>query len=127
MFKATGQSASLGNLLGRAAAAAIAGIALSSMGAQVNSNGSLAASPLSGRAPLVVTFTGSGSGELEGVMRLDFGDGDVDDSISTIRGFERTHTYVAPGTYTAELKSGTYRGQQPATLRTVARVTITVR
>jgi hypothetical protein len=34
---------------------------------------------------------------------------------------------VAPGTYTAELKSGTYRGQQPATLRTGARVTITVR
>jgi len=60
-------------------------------------------------------------------MRLDFGDGSLDDSISTIRGFERTHTYAAPGTYKAELKSGTCDGQRPSVFTTVGTVTITVR
>lgn len=103
------------------------GMASSSMSAQVSSNGSLEATPLAGEAPLSVTFNGRGSGELEGVMRLEFGDGEIDDSISTIRGFRRTHTYAAPGTYTAELKSGSFGGQRPSILKTVARVTITVR
>ena len=84
------------------------------------------ASPLEGPAPLAVTFTGQGSGQFEGVMALDFGDGEIDRSISTIRGFTRTHTYARPGTYTAELKSGPYGGQQPTVLTTVRRVTITV-
>jgi PKD repeat protein len=90
------------------------------------SRANLSASPLSGPAPLVVTFRGHGSGHFEGVMSLDFGDGTTDRSISTIRGFERAHTYAAPGTYIAELKSGSSGGQQPAGLATVGRVTIVV-
>lgn len=127
MFRAIGRSTHWGRLLGRTAVAAILGMASASMSAQVNSKNSLEASPLDGKAPLSVTFSGSGSGELEGVMRLEFGDGEADDTISTIRGFRRTHTYAAPGTYTAELKSGADRGRQPAILKTVARVTIIVR
>jgi PKD repeat protein len=90
------------------------------------SRANLSASPLSGPAPLVVTFRGQGSGQFEGVMALDFGDGTTDRSISTIRGFERAHTYEVPGTYIAELKSGPYGGQQPAELSSVGRVTIVV-
>jgi len=93
-----------------------------SAGAKAN----LSASPLAGPAPLVVTFRGQGSGHFEGVMALDFGDGTTDRSISTIRGFERAHTYEVPGTYIAELKSGPYGGQHPAELSTVGRVTIVV-
>jgi PKD repeat protein len=94
--------------------------------ANADSKERFSASPLSGTAPLVVTFTGQGSGHFEGVMALDFGDGETDRSISTIRGFTRTHTYAQPGTYTAELKNGPYGGQRPAVLTTVERVTITV-
>jgi PKD repeat protein len=97
-----------------------------SMTAHTNSTPNLTASPMSGEAPLTVTFTGRGSGQLEGVMLLDFGDGQSDNSISTIRGFTRTHTYSAPGSYTAELKSGAYGGQLPAVLTTVGAVSITV-
>lgn len=86
----------------------------------------LAASPTIGTAPLEVTFTGTGSGTLEGVMLLDFGDGQTDDSISTVRDFTRKHTYVAPGSYTVELKSGTFGGQRPSVLTKVGSVTITV-
>jgi PKD repeat protein len=84
-------------------------------------------SPKSGSAPLIVTFTGEGSGHFEGVMALDFGDGEIDNSISTIRSFTRTHTYAVPGIYTAELKSGPYGGQRPTILTTVETVTISVR
>lgn len=90
-------------------------------------NSRLDASPTAGPAPLVVTFTGTGSGIAEGVMLLEFGDGQTDHSISTIRGFTRTHTYTSPGTYAVELKSGPSGGQQPPVLETVGRVTITVR
>jgi PKD repeat protein len=94
--------------------------------AEAGSKEKFAASPLSGPAPLVVSFSGQGSGQREGVMLLDFGDGTVDRTISTIRGFTRSHTYASPGTYTAELKSGPYGGQQPTELTTVGRVTVTV-
>ena len=87
----------------------------------------LKAIPTFGPAPLAVEFTGTGSGHVEGVMLLDFGDGHMDDSIPTIRGFERVHTYTAPGPYRVELKSGAYGGQHPAKLTTVATVTIVVR
>ena len=107
-------------------AASVLGLVTNTMTINVASKEQFAASPNSGSAPLVVTFTGEGSGQLEGVMALDFGDGKIDHSISTIRGFTRTHTYVAPGTYTAELKSGPYGGQNTAVLTPLARVTITV-
>ena len=86
----------------------------------------MTASPISGTGPLEVTFIGKGSGVREGVMLLDFGDGQTDLSISTIRTFKRTHTYAVPGTYIAELKSGAYGGQRPSVLTTVATLTITV-
>ena len=97
------------------------------MTAHTNSNSNLTATPTSGTAPLMVTFTGTGSGMFEGVMLLDFGDGHTDSSISTIRGFTRTHTYTAAGSYKAELKSGAQGGQHPSKLTTVGSVTITVR
>jgi PKD repeat protein len=60
-------------------------------------------------------------------MLLDFGDGQSDTSISTIRGFTRTHTYSQPGCYKVELRSGAYAGQQAPTLTVVNSVEITVR
>jgi PKD domain-containing protein len=93
---------------------------------QTSSGSTLAASPTSGTAPLVVTFTGTGSGSFEGVMLLDFGDGQTDGSISTIRDFTRTHTYAVPGSYTVHLKSGGYGGQRPSILTIVGSVTIIV-
>jgi hypothetical protein len=102
------------------------GIVSIGMTALASSNNILSASPMSGTAPLVVTFTGSGSGALEGVMLLDFGDGQTDDSISTIRDFTRTHTYIAAGSYTVQLKSGPFCGQQASTLVTVGSLTINV-
>ena len=107
-------------------ATSVISIATSMMTVSLNSKDKFTASPKSGSAPLVVTFTGEGSGHFEGVMALDFGDGAIDHSISTIRGFTRTHTYVVRGTYMAELKSGPYGGQQPTTLTTVGSVAITV-
>src|SRR5262245_5887302 len=94
--------------------------------AQINSKSTLAASPTVGTAPLEVTFTGTGSGILEGVMVLDFGDGQTDDTISTIRDFTRKHTYAVAGSYTVELMSGAFAGQRPSILTTVGSVTITV-
>jgi PKD repeat protein len=90
------------------------------------SQSKLAATPTSGAPPLVVDFTGAGSGAAEGVMVLDFGDGQTDDSISTVRAFKRTHTYAAAGTYTAVLKSGAFDGQRPSALTIVGRVEIKV-
>jgi len=107
--------------------ASVIGTAAIMMSEKVASEEKFRASPISGSAPLVVTFTGEGSGHLEGVMALEFGDGEIDHSISTIRHFARTHTYAGPGTYTAELKAGPYGGQRPTTLMTVGRVTITVK
>ena len=93
---------------------------------QMNATSALAASPISGAAPLEVTFTGMGPGMPEGVVVLDFGDGRTDDTISPIRGFQRTHVYRAAGSYTAVLKSGAYGGQRPAVLGEIGRVTIIV-
>lgn len=106
--------------------AATFGMVFMSMTAQMTSASDFTATPLSGQAPLEITFTGKGSGDMEGEMLLDFGDGDTDNSISTIRGFTRTHTYTVPGTYTAQLKSGAHAGREPATLMTVGSVEITV-
>src|SRR3954451_22874329 len=94
------------NVLKPAAAAIALGLATMMMTTSAESNGALKASPTVGSAPLVVTFTGTGSGVIEGVMLLDFGDGQTDESISTIRTFTRTHTYTAAGSYTVQLKSG---------------------
>jgi PKD repeat protein len=105
----------------------VLGIATIIMTADASPQSNLAASPTSGPAPLVVTFTGSGSGDFEGVMLLEFGDGETDTSISTIRTFTRTHTYTAPGSYTVRLKSGASGGQRPSAPTTVGTVTITVR
>ena len=82
--------------------------------------------PLSGAAPLEVTFTGTGSGILEGVMQLDFGDGQSDNTISPIRDFTRKHTYTAAGSYTAQLNGGPWGGQRPTVLKPLATVTINV-
>jgi len=109
-----------------AAAATTLGMVTIIMTAQPNSNNSLEASPTSGTAPLVVTFTGTGSGIFEGVMLLDFGDGQTDGTISSIRGFSRTHTYAVPGSYTVHLKGGPWGGQRPSVLTIVGSVTITV-
>jgi hypothetical protein len=62
----------------------------------------------------------------EGVVVLDFGDGRSDDTISSIRGFTRTHIYRTSGSYTAVLKGGAYGGQRPAVLSEIGRVTIVV-
>jgi hypothetical protein len=110
-----------------AAAFAALGVVKASMSRESGPNDSFEASPTLGQAPLVVTFTGTGSGQLEGVMVLDFGDGQADDSISTIRGFKRIHTYAKAGSYIAELKSGAWGGQRPTVLKTIASVMITVR
>jgi len=96
------------------------------MADSATSQSKLAATPASGAPPLVVEFTGAGSGTIEGVMVLDFGDGQMDDSISTVRAFKRTHTYAAAGTYTAVLMSGGFDGQRAAVLTVVGRVEIRV-
>lgn len=98
-----------------------------SMTAQTSSASDFKATPSCGNAPLEVTFTGQGSGDMEGEMLLDFGDGNTDGSISTIRGFTRTHIYTAPGTYVAQLISRAHGGTEPGTLTTVGRVEITAK
>jgi hypothetical protein len=107
-------------------AAVILGAGIVLMTGSAISQGKLAATPVSGAPPLVVDFTGTGSGAAEGVMILDFGDGQIDETISTVRSFKRTHTYAAAGTYTAVLKSGAFDGRRASTLTVVSRVEITV-
>jgi hypothetical protein len=109
-----------------AAATAIFVISVMIMTTQANSDSNLAAVPISGAAPLEVTFTGTGLGIIEGVMQLDFGDGQSDSTISPIRDFTRKHTYTAAGSYTVQLKGGPWGGQRPTVLTTLATVTITV-
>ena len=67
-----------------AAATAIFVISVMIMTTRANSDSNLAAVPISGAAPLEVTFTGTGLGIIEGVMQLDFGDGQSDSTISPI-------------------------------------------
>ncbi|MHC2332618.1 hypothetical protein ACVIW0_001907 [Bradyrhizobium sp. USDA 4454] len=110
-----------------AVAAILLGVMDMTATTQVNATSALAASPISGAAPLEVTFTGTGPGMSEGVVVLDFGDGRTDDTISPIRGFTRTHVYRAAGSYTAVLRGGAYGGQRPAVLSEIGRVTIVVR
>ncbi|SRR5579884_352791 len=60
----------------------------------------LSASPTSGTAPLAVSFDGSGSSDPDGTIASyawNFGDG------GTGSGATISHTYAAPGTYTAKL------------------------
>ena len=106
------------------AEAVILAIGIVLMTESATSQSKLAAMPTSGAPPLVVDFTGAGSGAAEGVMVLDFGDGQLDDTISTVRTFKRTHTYAAAGTYTAVLKSGAFDGQRGGALTVVSRVEI---
>jgi hypothetical protein len=113
-------------LLIKLATAATVVISVVIMTTQANSDSNLAAAPTSGTAPLEVTFTGTGLGIIEGVMQLDFGDGQSDSTISPIRDFTRKHTYTAAGSYTAQLKGGAWGGQRPTVLTTLATVTITV-
>ena len=108
------------------ATAVILAIGMILMTESATSQGSLAATPTSGAPPLVVDFTGAGSGAAEGVMVLDFGDGQMDDTISTVRAFRRTHTYAAAGIYTAVLKSGGFDGQRSSALTVVGQVEIKV-
>ena len=108
------------------ASAAILAIGIVLMNDSAISQDRLAAAPTSGAQPLVVDFTGTGSGSAEGIMVLDFGDGQMDDTISTVRGFKRTHIYAAAGTYTAVLKSGAFDGQRSSALTIVGRVEIKV-
>jgi len=108
------------------ASAAILAIGIVLMNDNAISQTRLAAAPTSGAPPLVVDFTGTGSGSAEGIMVLDFGDGQMDDTISTVRAFKRTHTYAAAGTYTAVLMSGGFDGQRAAVLTVVGRVEIRV-
>ena len=114
------------HLLRSVAAAALCTVTFG-MSAQTGPNDTLAASTMSGRAPLVVTFTGTGSGEYESVLILDFGDGQIDDSLPTVHSFTRTHTYAKDGSYTAELRGGPWGGDRPTVLKTLASITITVR
>ncbi len=86
----------------------------------------LAAVPTAGPPPLVVVFTGTGSGESEGVMMLDFGDGHVDDTIPTVRNFSRTHTYAVAGTYIAVLKSAPF-AREPLNFTIMTSIEIVVR
>lgn len=63
----------------------------------------LTANPITGEAPLDVTFDGSGSADPEGqplTYLWDFGDGDSDTTTTS----STTHTYTANGTYTATLR-----------------------
>jgi PKD repeat protein len=113
-------------LLKLTTAATTLGIVTIMMTTHPSSDSKLEASPTSGAAPLVVTFTGTGSGSFEGVMLLDFGDGQTDDSISPIRTFDRTHTYTNAGSYTVQLKSGASGGQRPSTLTAIGSIRITV-
>ena len=108
------------------AATAISVISVVIMTTQANSDSNLAAAPTSGTAPLEVTFTGTGLGTIEGVMQLDFGDGQSDSTISPIGDFARKHMYTAAGSYAAQLKGGPWGGQRPTVLTTLATVTITV-
>jgi PKD repeat protein len=108
------------------AATVILAIGIVLMTESATSQSRLAATPTSGAPPLVVDFTGAGSGTAEGVMVLDFGDGQTDDTISTVRAFRRTHTYAAAGIYTAVLKSGMFDGQRSSALTIVGRVDVYV-
>ncbi|MTV15648.1 MULTISPECIES: hypothetical protein [Bradyrhizobium] len=110
-----------------AIAAIVLGVIDMTATTQMNATSALVASPVSGAAPLEVTFSGTGPGIPEGVVVLEFGDGSIDDTISSIRGFTRTHIYRAAGSYMAVLRSGAYGGQRPAVLSEIARVTILVR
>jgi PKD repeat protein len=70
-------------------------------------SGSFSASPISGVAPLTVTFSGSSGQGVPGrsstvAVWIDFGDGIVDDSLGADR-FTKSHTYISPGVYTAKL------------------------
>jgi hypothetical protein len=108
------------------AATAISVISVVIRTTHANSDSNLAAAPTSGTAPLEITFTGTGLGTIEGVMELDFGDGQSDSTISPIGDFTRKHTYIAAGSYTAQLKGGPWGGQRPTVLTTLATLTITV-
>lgn len=68
-------------------------------------NSVLSANPNSGTAPLIVTFTYTSTAS-GGSYVLNFGDGSDVLVSATVQSGTINHAYVAPGTYTATLKSG---------------------
>lgn len=62
---------------------------------------SFSASPLSGPAPLTVTFSNTVSGAVQGAFQINYGDGSSVDQMAP--GGQTTHIYRTAGTYTAQL------------------------
>jgi PKD repeat protein len=82
----------------------------------------MTAAPLSGPAPLTVTFDGSASTALNGTLsswQWSFGDN------QTAAGVTAGHTYTAPGVYAASLKVTTSGGFGSATGTTAVIITVT--
>lgn len=75
------------------------GTATVTVGGGSTSNPTFSASPSSGSAPLTVTF--SPSSGFSGYYAVNFGDG----TSATLRSGSTSHTYSAPGTYTASFVS----------------------
>ena len=77
-------------------------IAVTAPAASVMPTAAITTSATSGPAPLTVSFSGSGSSDPGGAIvsyAWNFGDGSV-----PVSGVNATHTYTAPGTYSAALK-----------------------
>ncbi len=68
-----------------------------------NSNYLFTASPLTGRAPLAVTFTAKAIGTGAAQYIVDFGDGSSSPMTPGTNGYSITHTYPTTGTYIARL------------------------
>lgn len=90
----------------------------------------LSATPISGAAPLNVTFTGASRENYFGGVFIDYGDGSTDSfcgnsstRLCNGQSLSRSHTYNSPGTYTAKLIG---RGEGPGSNRTLESKTITV-
>jgi hypothetical protein len=72
-------------------------VALTSTPTPPPSPPSFSASPTSGRAPFIVTFTALVGGS------IDFGDGSSGTMVNNDAAYVASHTYTSPGTYTAQL------------------------
>ena len=75
-----------------------------------------AASPLSGEAPLAVSFSAQAQGDAAPTFAWDFGDG----ATSTLQ--NPTHTYTEPGTWTAQVTASAAGGRTATDTVTVAAV-----
>ncbi|MGI8615391.1 MAG: PKD domain-containing protein, partial [Actinomycetota bacterium] len=74
---------------------------------------SFTASPMSGDAPLTVTFSNTSSGEPTPTYIWDFGDGQTSTATSP------THTYTSPNTYTVTLTAHNSSGPDSTATRTI--------